>query len=65
MGVKKRARGDDDNNPQLELLKDMFIAFLLLQGVTQGNVARVVQVGKARVNSIGKNLKLKARSSDD
>ena len=62
--MKKQARGGDDSNPQLELLKDMFIALLLLQGVPQGNTAKVVQVGKARVNSIGKNLKLKARNSD-
>lgn len=33
-----------------ELLRDMFIAMLLLSGVTQGNVAKVVHVSKARVN---------------
>jgi hypothetical protein len=42
-----------------ELLMDMFIAMLLLSGVTQGNVAKVVHVSKVRVNSIGKNLKVK------
>ena len=57
--MKKRVRGGDDINPQLELLKDMFIAVLLLQGVPQGNVARIVQVGTNRVNNIGKNLKVK------
>lgn len=62
--MKKQAHGDDDNDPQLELLKDMFISFLLLQGVPQGNVAKIVQVATARVNGIGKSLKLKARSSD-
>ncbi len=62
--MKKQARGNDDNDQQLELLKNMFISFLLLQGVQQGNVAKIVQVATARVNAIGKNLKLKARSSD-
>jgi hypothetical protein len=42
-----------------ELLRDMFIAMLLLSGVTQGNVAKVVHVSKVRVNSIGKNLRVK------
>ncbi len=57
--MKKKVRGGDDINPQLELLKDMFIAVLLLQGVPQGNVARVVQVARIRVNNIGKKLKVK------
>jgi len=57
--VKKKARVGDENSPQLELLKDIFIAILLLQGVPQGNVAKVVQVGTVRVNSIGKNLRVR------
>ena len=56
--MKNTVSGDD--TPISELLKDMFIAILLLQGVTQDNVAKVVRVGKARVNGIGKNLKVKS-----
>jgi hypothetical protein len=47
-----------------ELLKDMFIATLLLRGVTQDNAAKIVRVGKARVNSIGKNLKVRGSRSE-
>jgi hypothetical protein len=57
--VKRKARVGDEANPQLDLFKDMFIAFLLLQGVPQGNVARIVQVATLRVNSIGKNVRVK------
>jgi hypothetical protein len=55
---KNESVGSEDSIS--ELLKDMFIATLLLRGVTQDSVAKVVRVGKARVNSIGKNLKIKS-----
>ena len=55
---KNESPGDEDSIS--ELLKNMFIAMLLLQGVTQENVAKIVHVAKARVNSIGKNLKVKS-----
>jgi hypothetical protein len=57
--VKKRALNSEVGNSQVELLKDMFIAFLILQGVPQTKVAKVVQVATVRVNKIGKNLKVK------
>jgi hypothetical protein len=57
--VKKRALDSEVGNSQVELLKDMFIAFLILQGVPQTKVAKVVQVATVRVNKIGKNLKVK------
>jgi len=55
---KNESVGSEDSIS--ELLKDMFIATLLLRGVTQDNAAKIVRVGKARVNSIGKNLKIKS-----
>lgn len=56
--MRKNGSADADNSLS-ELLRDMFIAILLLNGVTQDNVARTVRVGKARVNGIGKNLGIK------
>jgi DNA-binding XRE family transcriptional regulator len=59
---KNESAGAEDSNA--ELLKDMFIAMLLLRGVTQDNVAKIVHVSKARVNSIGKNLKVKGSRTE-
>ena len=51
---------------QIELLKDMFIAQLLLAGVGQREIAKVVRVNLNRVNRIGKSLKKrKAQAGED
>ena len=42
---------------QIELLKDMFISQLVLAGVSQREIAKVVRVDLNRVNRIGKSLK--------
>jgi hypothetical protein len=42
---------------QIDLLKDMFIAQLVLAGVGQLEVAKIVRVNLNRVNRIGKSLK--------
>jgi hypothetical protein len=57
--VKKDASVGNEEDSLSELLRDMFITILLLNGVTQDSVATIVRVSKTRVNAIGKNLKLK------
>ena len=42
---------------QIELLRDMFISQLLLAGVPQREIAKVVRVNLNRVNRLGKSLK--------
>jgi hypothetical protein len=42
---------------QIELLKDMFIAQLILAGISQREIAKVVRVNLNRVNRLGKSLK--------
>ena len=51
---------------QIELLKDMFIAQLILAGISQQQIAKVVRVNLNRVNRIGKSLKKrKAQTGED
>lgn len=42
---------------QMDLLKDMFISQLVLAGVSQREIAKVVRVDLNRVNRIGKSLR--------
>ena len=42
---------------QIELLRDMFIAQLILAGISQREIAKVVRVNLNRVNRLGKSLK--------
>jgi len=42
---------------QIELLRDMFIARLILAGISQREIAKVVRVNLNRVNRLGKSLK--------
>jgi hypothetical protein len=51
---------------EIELLKDMFIAQLILAGVSQQQIAKVVRVNLNRVNRLGKSLKKrKAQAGED
>jgi hypothetical protein len=55
--MKSSPSGESDAT--VELLKDMFIAILLLGGTTQSNVGKIVKVSTVRVNRIGKLLSIK------
>jgi hypothetical protein len=47
---------------KLQLIRDAFMAFLLLQRVPQKNVAKIVRVDLNRVNELAKLLKNQKRS---
>jgi hypothetical protein len=49
---------------QTEMLKDMFIADLVIAGVPQLQIAKVVRVNLNRVNRIGKCLKKRTQGSN-
>jgi hypothetical protein len=49
---------------QSELLRDMFIAELAIEGVPQLEIAKVVRVNLNRVNRIAKSLKKRKKSSN-
>jgi hypothetical protein len=46
-------------DPQLSLLKDMFVSLLLLHGVPQKNAAAVVGMDLNRANAVSKLLRSK------
>ena len=57
--MKKKPIVQDE---KLQLIRDAFMAFLLLQRVPQKNVAKIVRVDLNRVNELAKLLKNQKRS---
>lgn len=49
---------------QSELMKDMFIADLVIAGVPQREIAKVVRVNLNRVTRLAKSLKRKKRDAN-
>lgn len=52
--MKTKPSGQDE---KMQLMKDAFMAFLLLRQVPQKNVAKIVRVDLNRVNEMAKLLK--------
>lgn len=54
--MARKSAAPDNAKQQIELLKDAFIAFLLLHKIPQRNVRKVVRVDLTRVTKIASLL---------
>jgi len=55
----KKADGAQNEKAQIDILKDMFVALLVMQGIPQQNVRKIVRIDLSRVTRIAKLLKTK------
>jgi Trp operon repressor len=62
--VKKPTTVEELLVAQSELMKDMFIADLVIAGVPQREIAKVVRVNLNRVTRLAKSLKRKKRDAN-